>query len=102
MRVVRGGVSRSRYVRCVAASDDASNSINEARKRFQKERQVTIKDNFNKVLGIANVEVKEVGGFLKELDQLHKDILGSWGGKKSASTVAKEEDARDDNIFADK
>lgn len=99
--VHRHGTSRSRCVRCVAASD-SPNSIKDARKRFEKERTVTIKDNFNKVLGIANVEVKEVGGFLKELDQLHKDILGSWGDKKSASVVANEEDARDDNIFADK
>lgn len=111
--------SRKGSVVCLATNEkpipnnnnnNNKNGINEARKKFEKERNVTLKENLNKVLAIGNNEVKEVGGFLKELDELHKkqlkDVFGSWGKKGSSSSPisikAAEEDARDDNIFADK
>ena len=67
-----------------------------ARKAFEKKRMVSLKDNINKLVAIANADTKEVTDFLKELDQLHKKELMP----ASSDTRSNDSDAdSDENIF---
>lgn len=82
-------------------------SINAARKRFESKRAESLKDNANKLLAIANSDVKEYGSFLKELDELHKKELGAFVDKfknRGPKTYDSKESTSDseENIFVDK
>jgi hypothetical protein len=94
--------SRSVFVPVCEAKKPKENPINISRKAFEKKRSVTLKENVNTLLKIANIDIKEAGDFIKELDELHKDALkkafkkdGKEDSESDSVTVVDE----DENIF---
>ena len=66
-----------------------------------KKRNVSIKENINKLIAIGTSEVKEFNELMKEFDIAHKkalDVLKSNSSSESSSTPSTEET---DNIFLD-
>ena len=80
------------------------NPVQKARKAFEKNRGDSLKENVNKLIAIANKDIKEYGDFIKELDEIHKKELKK--DKKPANASAAESiesiDDSSDNIFLDK
>lgn len=73
----------------------SENPIVDARKRFEKKRNIVLKDNFNKIANIASSEVKDLKGFIDELDQLHRKEFDKLLNKNAEVVEADEID----NIF---
>lgn len=89
-------LSRASF-RCIASSvpekPKKANPIVDARKAFEKKRLVSVKENFNKLVMIASSDVKELGDFIKELDEIHRKEL--FPADRSSKGDA------DENIFLD-
>lgn len=109
--------SRSAVVtsRCCASSSSSSskkvgenpvNPVTVSRKRFEAKRGVSLKENLNKLLVIANADIKEYGDFIKELDEIHKKEVNTFFDKvkagPSASSTSSEEEGEGENIFVSK
>lgn len=80
------------------------NPVQKARKTFEKKRGDSLKENVNKLIAIANKDIKEYGDFIKELDEIHKKELNK---KKKAptptdSTTTSSSDEEEYSIFLDK
>ena len=84
---------------CVAQQKPQSqslNTINVARKAFEKRRLASAKENFNKLMLIATSDTKDITDFVTELDKLHKERFESW------MPAAKQEANNDESsIFRD-
>lgn len=92
--------SRSVFAPVCEANKPKENPINASRKAFEKKRTITLKENVNTLLKIANLDIQEAGDFIKELDELHKQTLKKVFKKKDKEefeslTVINE----DENIF---
>ena len=74
------------------------NPVQKARKIFEKKRGDSLKENVNKLVAIANKDIKEYGDFIKELDEIHKKELKK--DKKPTNTDSMDESG--ENIFLEK
>jgi hypothetical protein len=83
----------TRKITCEANKPDSP--IQTARKTFEKKRQITLKENINKLVTIATADTKELNEFLKELDVLHKKELMP----NSVKTAESSESEESENIF---
>jgi hypothetical protein len=100
--------SRSAVVtsRCCASKKSETNPVSVSRKRFEAKRGVSLKENLNKLLVIANADIKEYGDFFKELDEIHKKEVNAFidkvkaGGSSPASSSSSEDEG--ENIFVSK
>ncbi len=79
-------LARKLTVNACAAPKRSENVIQVAKRRFEKKRFVSLKENFNKLVAIATADTKELQEFLVELDELHKKELnfGQSGAVVSA------------------
>jgi hypothetical protein len=99
--------SRSAVVtsRCCASKKNETNPVTVSRKRFEAKRGVSLKENLNKLLVIANADIKEYGDFIKDLDEIHKKEVNTFidkvkaGGPSSSSSSSEDEG---ENIFVSK
>ncbi len=92
--------------KCFAAKDKKENPITVARKAFEKKRAVNAKENLNKVLRVADSDLKEYFNFFKELEEIHrKEFLELHDKmiapvKKMTEQSVEEKDSEDEeNIF---
>ena len=102
--------SRSAVVtpRCCASKKNETNQVNPvtvSRKRFEAKRGASLKENLNKLLVIANADIKEYGDFIKELDEIHKKEVNVFidkvkTGGPASSTSSPEDEG--ENIFVSK
>lgn len=102
MQTIFAAKSRSCCLKLKCSSQKQENPVTVARKAFENKRSKTAKENLNKLLFVANSDAKEIGDFLKELDELHKKELSTLFDKvKSKVNVPADEDndAEDSNIF---
>ena len=104
MRTVLTPQSRKMFVPVCEDSNTSTNPITNARKAFEKKRNVTLKQNVNTLLNIANSDLKECSVFLKQLDTLHKAEVDKIFKKmkpdtEEESTALVVEEADDENIF---
>ncbi len=76
------------------------NPVQKARKVFEKKRGDSLKENVNKLIAIANKDIKEYGDFIKELDEIHKKELKKDKKKTTTETIESVDDS--DNIFLEK
>lgn len=107
-------IPKSRIVcKCYASKDQKTeNAITIARKAFEKKRAVNAKENLNKVLLVADTDLKEYYNFFKELEEIHrkefltlhdkvvaplKRVTGSTDEKVKTDEAVEEDD--DENIF---
>lgn len=91
-------------------SSKKDNPVTTSRKAFEAKRVKTAKENLNKVLIIANTDIRECNEFIKELDTLHKQQFQTLWDKVKANvsqssnevdeTSLKTEEANN-NIFVD-
>jgi hypothetical protein len=79
----------------INCSIKSNNPIVDARKRFEQKRNIVLKDNFNKIANIASSEIKDLKGFIDELDQLHRKEFDKLVNKTPEIIEADEID----NIF---
>lgn len=102
---------RNRSVSKILCSSEKKKEspISISRKQFEKKRNVSLKENVNKLLAIASGDVKEYSEFFKELDDIHKKELGQFIDKVKANfsksqetSVIDEDDENDENIFTNK
>jgi uncharacterized membrane protein YjjP (DUF1212 family) len=91
------------------SSEKKESSISISRKQFEKKRNISLKENVNKLLIIASSDLKEYSDFFKELDEIHKKeinkIIDKVKNKSSESSIIEEsiEDSDDyQNIFINK
>ena len=99
--------SRTLFVPVCESKKPKENPINASRKAFEKKRGVTLKENVNALLKIANTDIKESGDFIKNLDELHKQALKEiFKKKESEESVVKEsveisvvDENENENIF---
>ncbi len=91
-------VSRNVF-KCVASAERPKQRslITNARKKFEKKRLETLKENINKLAFIATLDTKEITDFVKELDECHKEYFKS---KKHDKTF-KESSEDAENPFVD-
>lgn len=88
-----------RALSCVACANGkkVDTPIVNARKAFEAKRMSSLKENFNKMVAIANADAKELVDFVKELDELHKKEL--MPSSTSTSGKVDPEADSDENIF---
>lgn len=90
----------------VCYSENSKNTKNSISKLFPlldtekaKKRNASIKENINKLIAIANNDVKEFNELIKEFDVEHKKALKM---KSESGTESGGETSDDENIFIDK
>jgi hypothetical protein len=80
-------------IRCSSSSEKKPpNPVQKARKTFEKKRGDSLKENVNKLILIANKDIKEYGDFIKELDEIHKKELKKRRGGDGAGADTNEGD----------
>jgi alanyl-tRNA synthetase len=88
------------------SSAKKENPISSARKAFEKKRTASLKENVNNLLSIANSDIKEYSGFIKELDDLHKkefqQVFDSLKTRLNKNNADLKESSDEENIFVDK
>lgn len=78
-------------VRC--SQQNSTNPVTVARKKFEKAREQTLKENFNRLVFIATNDVRQVTDFVKELDEIHKKAFDDF------LAPAKPVPVEEENIF---
>lgn len=102
-------IPKSRVVcKCYASKDRKENPITVVRKAFEKKRAVNAKDNLNKLLIVADSDLKEYANFFKELDEIHRKEFATLHdkvvapfrkGSESSEEKTDDDDTNDENIF---
>lgn len=73
------------------------------RKEFEKKRSVQIKDNFNKLIVIANAEIKEYKDLFTKLDTEHREYFKNIFNKDNKhdknSLMSSEDEDEKTNVF---
>lgn len=102
MQTILAAKTRASFVKVRCSSEKKDSAVTVARKAFEKKRAKSVKENFNKLLVVANSDVKEIGDFLKELDEIHKKEMSVLFDKVKTKVNVQEEDEENDdtNIFA--
>ncbi len=95
-------ISKSRMLtcRCHASAEKKENPITVARKAFEKKRAVNAKENLNKVIRVADADLKEYGNFFKELEEIHRKEFLSFHDKMIAP-LKKTTDSSDEKVVAE-
>lgn len=92
----------SMTVRC-SSQKTTENPINIARKRFETKRVVSLKENINRLIAIANSDVKEYGEFFNELDDIHKkqftEVFDHIKDKIPTGASKSSDKSSEENIF---
>ena len=94
--------NRTLFVPVCESKRPKENPINSSRKAFEKKRNLTLKENVNVLLKIANIDIKEYGDFIKELDELHKNELSKVFKKQQSfdeASISLGEAINEENIF---